>query len=87
MRVFITKYAASKTGIFEKDAEDVGNDIVLVRGDRSKGEFDSYYHKPDWHLAREDAVKQARIQIHVKITSLDRQAERLRDRLASREFD
>ena len=87
MRVFITKYAVSKTGIFERDAEDVGDDMVRVSGDRSKYEFDAYYHKPDWHLTREDAVKQARKQIHAKIHSLYRQAEKLRERLASREFD
>lgn len=71
MKVYITKYALTK-GILEEEGEHSSNfpSMVAVRKY-------SYYHKPDWHLTKEEAIHRAKEMKAKKLNSLKKQLNRI----------
>ena len=77
MKVFITKFALTR-GIVEIDAEicsTISKNMIQTTAD--KGRFDIYYHKPDWHESKDDAIKKANEMRDKKIASLKKQIQKL----------
>jgi hypothetical protein len=73
MKVWITKYALT-SGIREEEAEEVGNDMVRVRGEV----FDSYFHLNEWHKTEELARSHVVLMIRSKLASLRKQEAKLK---------
>lgn len=74
MRVYITKYALTM-GIIVAEAENVGDDMVRVRG---AGTRDAYYHGKEWCQTRTEAAKRAKALRGAKIRSLTKSLERVK---------
>jgi hypothetical protein len=70
VKVYITKYALTK-GIQEAEASQVEPTMIRVG-------VATYYHKPDWHENRKDAVVRAVKMRNEKIDSLRCQIIKLR---------
>jgi len=72
MKVYITKYALTK-GILIKESEISSNtdDMIRVNGLE-------FYHKPEWHLNEKDAIQQAEKMRSIKISSLEKQLEKIK---------
>lgn len=73
MRVWVTKYALS-SGIEEIEVEPCGDDGSMVKDPRGCGQ---YLHRPDWHVDRDEAVRQAEHMRQRKIASLRKQLAKL----------
>jgi hypothetical protein len=74
MKVYITKYALTK-GIFELDAVQTDNPRMIA----SRGQWTNYYHKPDWHSSKSDAINRAEDMREAKIKSLEKQLKKIKD--------
>ena len=74
MEVWITKYALTK-GIFKLQVIDVGDGMV-----RSADNVLEMYHKEgrDWHRAKESAIAKAEKMRQKKITSLEKQIDKIK---------
>ena len=66
-RIFITKYALTQ-GIYAKTCEIVDDTMVKV----STNAWNEYYHKPDWHFNKAEAIRQALEMKRKKIVSLQK---------------
>jgi len=77
MKVWITKYALTQ-GIFEVDGEAKESSTLLYVPKIRLGTFDAYYHKPDWHETKEEAVAQAEKMRVAKLKSLEKQVAKIR---------
>lgn len=75
MKVWITKYALTK-GILEKEAEECGDNTVIVKKDEY---LPCCYHTEgkEWHRTKESAIQRAEEMCHKKIESLKKQIENL----------
>ena len=71
---WITKYALS-SGIVERVVEHTGIDGMIERRDCYSPE---YFHGDDWHYSKEGAVLKAEEMRKRKITSLEKQIEKLK---------
>lgn len=67
MKVWITKYALT-TGIIETDAEVCSEDMIQIYKP-----FKSYFHKNEWFIKKEDAIKRANSMKDKKIQALNKQ--------------
>jgi hypothetical protein len=76
MTVYVTKYALSpSTGIFTKEVEiDPENGLA---SHRESGSVTQFYHKGEYELTREDAVKSAEEMRIKKLKSLDNQIKKV----------
>lgn len=72
MKVWITKYALT-TGIFAREAEEVGDRMICIRPEFGSGELTQYHHKLDWHIDPLAAANRAREMQAAKLKSLDKQ--------------
>lgn len=72
MIVFITKYALTQ-GILEIEPKQTHS--VNMIGDVNNQY--TYYHKPDWHLTKEEAIIRAEEMRIKKLQSLDKQIKRI----------
>lgn len=73
MKVWITKYALTK-GVSEKEAEiSTFSSMCTITTEWGL----DYYHKPDWHESREDALAQAEKMRTARIDSLKKQIAKL----------
>ena len=77
--VYVTQYALTK-GIQEKEVWLCGNDVQCsdvnqcVMVNVVLGSFSNeFYHKPHWHVTKEDAIKQANAMKARKVQSLNKQ--------------
>lgn len=75
MKVFITKLALTK-GIVELEAKPCIDVSEYMIETRSNG-YSVYYHKKDWYLTKEEAIKKANKMRDRKIVSLKKQIEKL----------
>lgn len=66
IHVWITKYALSTGGATEEDVEQCSDRMVCDIGKR----FTSYYHKPHWHLTKEEADARIVKMLDSKLKSL-----------------
>jgi len=77
MKVYITKYALTK-GILEKEeaevCKDTSLDMISVHS-----RYTEYYHKPDWHESKEEAIEQAEKMRERKIKNLEKQINKLKN--------
>ncbi len=71
MKVYITKYALTG-GILEKEGYIVKDNDRMVAIDGY-----NYYHKPFWHITKEDAIKHAEEMRIKKLQSLDKQIKKI----------
>lgn len=71
MKVWITKYALTQ-GVYEVEGEASFRDGMFCVP-RSEKSFAAYYHKPDWHETKEEAIAQAEKMREAKVKSLERQ--------------
>lgn len=74
IRVWITKHALTQ-GIFETEAEHClrsvpDGSMIAVKGDNG---WRTCFHKPHWHLSRQEAVKRAIEMAREKQKSLNKQ--------------
>ena len=79
IHVFITKYALT-LGIQEKDAEvcaSISSKMIEVKSGPENHSYGEHYHKPHWHLTREDAVVQAEKMRKNKLASLKKSMDKL----------
>lgn len=76
--VYVTQYALTD-GIREKkvllcgsdvQCADINQCIMVQDAENSRNVF---YHKPHWHVKREDAIKQAELMKARKVQSLNKQ--------------
>lgn len=74
IKVYITKYCLTE-GIFEIEGELVA-DINMIRH-QAPGIITTYYSKEDWHTTYESAVKKANEMRLKKISSLQKQIDKL----------
>lgn len=76
MKVYCTKYALSK-GITEHELvkETNGEHAVVKWENGLNGE--KYLHRGEWHYTRSDAVKRAEEMLNARITSLQKQINKL----------
>lgn len=72
MKAYITKYALTE-GIQEKEGDISKSYPTMFRGEG----FGNTFHGKDWHLNREDALKQAEAMRLKKIASLKKQIQKL----------
>lgn len=72
MKVWISRYALTK-GIFEVEVKQSPFYSDLVSSQSGY----PYYHKPDWHETKEEAIKRAEQMRVKKIASLRKQIEKL----------
>jgi len=77
-KVWITRYALTE-GIYEKEAKvciNVSEDMIEVIGSNGM-----YFHGEgkDWHRTKESAIKRAEEMRKKKITSVEKQLQRLKD--------
>ena len=80
MHVYITKYALS-SGISEADVdppEVTFPNLIVAKGNAGKGTYDTYYHKPHWHLTKDAAVARAEVMRKARIAALQRQLKKLK---------
>lgn len=75
MKVFITQYALTG-GIKEIEVEFSSNFPTMVTDAKNSL---ANYHKPDWHLQKSDALKQAEKMRQAKIISLEKRLKKLKD--------
>jgi hypothetical protein len=80
MKVWITKYVFTD-GITELEAETcearhIRSGQMIKLADRPLG-YSTYYHRPDWHETRREAVQCAEKMRQKKITSLRKQLAKL----------
>jgi len=73
MKVWVTKYALTK-GILEVEVDSPVEDERMVR---ASGGWTTYYHKPDWHMTKAEAVARAEEMRTKKLASLRKQAAKL----------
>ena len=72
MRVWITTYALT-TGIFVAEVEPARwGDPRAIHRRASPGVLSAYYHKPNWHETREEAIRRAEEMRERKLASLRR---------------
>lgn len=72
MKFFITKYALV-TGIIEKEGEITSTSSSMIQTGRYE-----FFHRPYWHLTKEDAVERAELLRANKIKSLEKQLAKLK---------
>lgn len=73
MQIWITHYALTK-GIQQFDGKPTSTEgMVQVK----LGDYTSYFHKPHWHINKEDAADQAKKMKDAKLKSLKKQIERI----------
>lgn len=76
--VWVTKYALT-TGIEKHEAVTTcSDDMVCVRGDRIKGEYDQHFHGKDWHTTEEEAKKRAEEMRVKKLKSMEKQMKKIK---------
>jgi hypothetical protein len=75
MKVYITKYALTRGIIDEKEVEICKNIPNMV--ECREAFFHDYFHKPDWHETKEEAIKRAELMKNKKIESLKKQIQKL----------
>lgn len=75
IRVFVTKYALTKTGVFEKIVY-VHDDIPTMVTDVSNPL--AHYHKPDWHETELAARQRVIEMINKKLLSIEKQVDFLK---------
>lgn len=78
MKVWITKYALTQ-GINEVEAEICATDMIMVKARKPRC-FNEYYYGEgkEWHRNRESALKRAEEMRTKKLSSLERQIEKLK---------
>ena len=76
IHVWVTKYTLT-SGIFEADAYHCVS--VSDRMIEIPGHPPAHYHKPDWHLSREDAVSHAEQMRDKKVASMEKKLKKLRE--------
>jgi len=76
MKAYITKYALT-TGIEETGGE-LSPEYKLFKRTGPEWSWAPYYHKPDWHETREDAVKRANEMRDKAIKSAEKKLAKLR---------
>ena len=76
--VWVTKYALT-SGIEKHEAEKTHtDDMVCVRGNRSKGTYDQHFHGKDWHTSEKSAKERAEEMRVKKLKSLDKQIKKIK---------
>lgn len=76
MKIWITKYALSE-GIIEKEGEECPGFPRMIQI-RIPGKASSeFFHKPDWHTSKEEAISRAEEMRQKKIASLQKQIKKL----------
>ncbi len=76
MTVYITKYALTK-GIIESEGEIVGSDSKMLI--TTINSYRAYFHKPDWHQNKNEAIYKAEEMRKKKLVSLEGQIEKLKN--------
>jgi hypothetical protein len=76
--VYVTKYALTKGIIVVELIK--GDDERMVTVKWKEGGYPAYFHKPDWHLTREEAVSRAKAMKANKLESLKEQIKKLEKR-------
>jgi len=86
VKVWITKYALSQ-GILEAEGTQTETPTMIrVRGKNTDlSVYDSYFHKPYWHLSPVDAAEHAKHLVDKKLASLIKQEKKLKK--LRRQFD
>ncbi len=74
MKVWITKYALTQ-GVKVVEVRGYGDPATMIS--LSDGPFTIYYHKPDWHTTREEAIARVAVMVEKKIKSLRKQLKKL----------
>ena len=78
LTVWVTKYALT-TGIWKHEAETThSEDMICVRGDKTKGEFDQHFHGKDWHTSEKAAKERAEEMRIKKLKSIDKQIKKIK---------
>lgn len=74
MKFYITKYALTQ-GIIVRcgDVQPTRTDVIHT----INGVYNEYFHKPFWHVRKEDAIEHAEKMRDSKLKSLAKQIERL----------
>ena len=73
MKIFVTKYVLTQ-GIWEREATGTPGQMMTVL---NPGNLDYYFHKGEYALTKEDAIRQANDMRKKKIRSLQGQIIRL----------
>lgn len=78
MKLYITKWALT-AGIKEREGVPLdGSKTRMAEVFKTDGEFTAWFVlKPDWHLTRQEAVKQAEAMRQKKLASLRKQLAKL----------
>lgn len=76
MKVWITKYALTQ-GIYEVEGETSFRDGMFCVPKTEKT-FAAYYHKPDWHETKAEAIARAEQMRANKLKSLDKQIAKIK---------
>jgi len=78
MHVWITKYSLTQ-GIIESEAEQCldtcPSGSMILR--KTPGNYNEFYHRPDWQQTREAAVARAEVMRKKKLASLRKQISKL----------
>ena len=76
MKIWVTKYALTQ-GIFEYEVPDVPVTENTIAVPAVDGNFPTYFHGPDWHRTKEDAIERANFMRIKKRLSLRKQIAKL----------
>lgn len=77
IHVWITKYALTN-GIYEADMRHcVSVSDKMVTEDKQGGYYNASFHKPYWHLTKEEAIAMAEVMRTKKIASLKKAIKKL----------
>jgi len=77
MKVWITKHALTQ-GIFEVEGNIFPTSEKMFFVPQTQKTCEAYYHKPYWHLTKEEAVKQAEKMRTDKLKSLEKQMSKIK---------
>jgi hypothetical protein len=77
MKIYVTKYALTK-GIQVYDATSFNDEPKMVRVDGADGTYREYFHKPDWHETRLEAIEHAQKMKLAKIKNLEKQLAKIK---------
>lgn len=78
IKAIITKYALTSGPILAEGEATIGNEIQMFRAQRTG----IYYHLRDWHITKEDAIKNITEQAARRRLSLEKQIKKLDLQLA-----